>query len=271
MYPFDAMAIGRFLIEKRGITNITCQDASLTAMAGLSLKKQFNIPLEIQVHEDIGSPYFGHNAISKVRKSLALSYLPKADTVRVVSAKIKDFLTRSLHIDAAKIMVKPIVVDTEKVRQAPILPSADLHVKYPQFQKIVLMASRLEKEKNVILAVRAWAEVVKKLKAGLIIVGSGSQEKMLKTEAARLGLSGSNPSIIFEPWASQATLFSYYKSCDQFLVTSLFEGYGMALVEAQAAGAKIISTDVGVAREVGATIVDWNPEGVAKGLIGALA
>jgi glycosyltransferase involved in cell wall biosynthesis len=184
-------------------------------------------------------------------------------------------------------MVKPIVVDTEKVRQAPILPSADLHVKYPQFQKIVLMASRLEKEKNVILAVRAWAEVLKKLsqlnsnaglnaglKIGLIIVGSGSQENMLKAEASRRGLSGSSecgPSVIFEPWASQATLFSYYKSCDQFLVTSLFEGYGMALVEAQAAGAKIISTDVGVAREVGATIVDWNPEGVAKGLIGALA
>lgn len=284
MYPFDAMSLGRFLIEKRKITEITCQDASLTAMAGLSLKKQFNIPLEMQLHEDVGSPYYGHNGMGKIRKSLALSYLPKADRIRVVSTKIKDFLIGSLNIDAAKITVKPIVVDTEKVKQAPILPGADLRTKYPQFEKIVLVAARLEKEKNVILAIRAWAEVVKKgegaglkgglgagLKPGLIIVGSGSQEKMLKTEAARLGLSGSNSSIIFEPWADQATLFSYYKSCDQFLVTSLFEGYGMALVEAKAAGCKIVSTDVGVAREVGAKIVGWDEKSVAEGIIGVLA
>lgn len=280
MYPFDAMAIGKFLIEKRGITEITCQDASLTAMAGLSLKKQFNIPLEMQVHEDIGSPHFGYTGIHRIRKSLALSYLPRADRIRVVSNKIKDFLVGSLNIDAAKITVKPIDVDTEKIRQAIILPGADLRKKYPQFQRIVLVAARLEKEKNVILAIRAWAEVVKKLsqmnsnaglKAGLIIVGSGSQEHMLKAEATRLGMRGPSPSVIFEPWVDQATLFSYYKSCDQFLVTSLFEGYGMALVEASAAGARIISTDVGVAREVGATIVGWDPEAVVKALIDALA
>ncbi len=265
-YPFDAMSIGRFLIEKRGITEITCQDASLTAMAGISLKKQFRIPLEIQVHEDIGSPYYAYNAIGKVRKSMALSYLPKADHIRVVSNRIKDFLVGSLGIDAIKITVKPISVDTERIRQASVLSKSDLHAKYPQFNKIVLVAARLEKEKNVILAIRALAEVVKKMKAGLIIVGSGSQEKMLKAEATRLGLSGPNPSVVFEPWVEQATLFSYYKTTDQFLVTSLFEGYGMTLVEAQAAGAKIISTDVGVAREVGAQIVGWDEMEIAKAI-----
>jgi glycosyltransferase involved in cell wall biosynthesis len=267
MFPFDAMAIGRFLIEKRGITNITCQDASLTAMAGLSLKKQFHLPVEVQVHNDIGSPYFTHTVTNKVRKSLALSYLPKVDQIRVVSNKIKDYLVSSLGIDAAKITVKPIVVDVEAIKRAAILPDADLHKKYPHFEKIVLVASRLEKEKNIILAIRAWAEVVKKQpKAGLIIVGEGSQASMLRSEAARLGLRGPNPTVVFESWASQSTLFSYYKTCDAFLVTSLFEGYGMVLVEASAAGAKIVSTDVGVAKEVGAQIVEWNEKSVAEGI-----
>lgn len=283
MFPFDAIALGRFLIEKRGITNITCQDASLTTMAGLSLKKQFHLPVEVQIHNDIGSPHFTHTITNKIRKAMALSYVPKADQIRVVSNKIKEYLVGSLGIDAAKITVKPIVVDVEAVKRAAILPEADLHKKYPHVKKIVLVASRLEKEKNVILAIRAWAAVVKKmaqtdahtgLKFGLVIVGSGSQEHMLKAEAARLGLSGSSesgPSVIFEPWADQATLFSYYKSCDQFLVTSLFEGYGMALVEAQAAGTRIISTDVGVAREVGAQIVGWDENAIARAIIGRLA
>jgi glycosyltransferase involved in cell wall biosynthesis len=89
---------------------------------------------------------------------------------------------------------------------------------------------------------------------------------MLRSEAARLGLRGPNPTVVFESWASQSTLFSYYKTCDAFLVTSLFEGYGMVLVEASAAGAKIVSTDVGVAKEVGAQIVEWNEKSVAEGI-----
>lgn len=282
MYPFDAMGLGRFLIEKRGVTEITCQDASLTAMAGVSLKKQFNIPLEIQVHEDIGSPNYPQNLMRKIRKTLALSYLPKADKIRVVSNRIKDYLVGTLGIDAAKITVRPIVVDMEKIRQAPILPGADLHKKYPQFEKIVLVASRLEKEKNVGLAIRSWAEVIKKMpRVGLVIVGDGSQKVQFEKMAVQISsprsdlgqssrLNSSDSSIVFESWANQSTLFSYYKTADLFLNTSLFEGYGMALVEVQAAGCKIVSTDVGVAREVGATIVGWDEREVAEGVVNSL-
>lgn len=282
LYPFNAMSLGRFIIEKRGITEITCQDASLTAMAGISLKKQFNIPLEIQVHEDIGSPNFGYNFSNKIRKTLALSYLPKADRIRVVSNRIKEYLVGPLGIDSAKIMVKPIVVDLEKIRSAPIIEDADLHKKYPQFEKIVLMAGRLEKEKNFGLAIRALVEVTRAVpKAGLIIVGDGSEKIKLEKMVANLDVKFQNEktlghgtvfndSIIFEPWTDQPTLISYYKTADLFLNTSLFEGYGMTLVEAQAAGCKIVSTDVGVAREVGATIVGWDEDDVAEGVISLL-
>jgi glycosyltransferase involved in cell wall biosynthesis len=296
MYPFDAMGLGRFIIEKRGITEITCQDASLTAMAGVSLKKQFqnkfntSLSLEIQIHEDLGSPNFGYTISNKIRKTLALSYLPKADKIRVVSNRIKDYLVGSLGIPVAKITVRSITVDVEKIRSAPIISGADLHKKYPQFEKIVLMASRLEKEKNVGLAIRAWKEVIRSVpKAGLIIVGDGREKNQLKKMAVQVGLlsddlsnlvgretssnlvgSGVNNSVIFEDWVDQSTLTSYYKTADVFLNTSLFEGYGMTLVEAQAVGCKIVSTDVGVAREVGARIVGCGEGEVAEGIAAEL-
>lgn len=268
MYPFDAMRMGRFFIEKRGITNITCQDASLTAMAGSALKKQFNIPLEIQVHNDIGSPNFTYNLTNRIRKSLALSYLPKADHIRVVSKKIKGYLVDTLRIGESKIEVRPISVDEDSIKSSPILPDADLRKKYPQFDMIALVAARLEPEKNVELAIKAWAHVKKEVpKAGLVIVGSGSQEAGLKSLVQKLDLG---QTVIFESWVSRDTLISYYKTSDLFLVTSLFEGYGMALVEARAAGCGIISTDVGVAGEIGATIVGWTDEDVARGVIDSL-
>ncbi len=275
MYPFGAIRLGEFLINKRRITEITCEDPSLTAMAGISLKKKYTIPLEIQVHEDIGSQYYVTNLMRKIRKTLALSYLPRADHIRVVSNKIKEYLVGTLQIDAGKIEVRPIAVDTEKIKRALVIDGADLHKKYPQFKKIVLMASRLEREKNVELAMRSWPEVIKRVPGtGLLICGTGSKAQEYKKLRERLGTQNEvgnlSSSIVFEEWIDQEVLFSYYKTADLFLNTSLFEGYGMTLVEAHAAGCAIVSTDVGVAREVSAHIVGWNAAEVAEGIIGAL-
>ena len=286
LYPFDAMRLGRFIMEKRGITDITCQDASLTAMAAVSLKKRFNgktsnaVALEIQVHEDIGSPNYSFNWTNKVRRFLALNYLPKADRIRVVSERIKRYLVGTLGIAESKVIVRPIAVDIEAIKNAPIIAGGDLHKKYSQFDRIVLMAGRLEPEKNVKLAIEAWKSVIEKQpKAGLIIVGSGSQLPMLNYQCSRSGISGN---VIFESWADRATLYSYYKTADLFLNTSLFEGYGMTLVEANAARCKIVSTDVGVVGDVlkvgdilkdgenGVSIVDWNARSVADGISRAL-
>lgn len=256
-YPLHMRKLGRFIIRRRNITNITCQDPFLTAMAATGLKKECGLPLEIQVHTDIGSPNYPYTIGNKIRKALALSYIPKADSIRVVSERIKKYLVEQLGIPTAKITVRPISVDTEKIRSAPVIAGADLRKKYPQFDGIVLMASRLTAEKNIKLALEAWQRViVKRPKAGLIIVGDGPKRLELEELARRLGIS---VSVEFESWADQSTLASYYKTADMFLSTSLFEGYGMTFVEAQAAGCPVVSTDVGVAKEVGARMISHDP------------
>ncbi len=266
LYPLDARRLGRFIIGRRGITHMTCQDPFFTAMAGVALKKEFKLPLEIQVHTDIGSVNYPKSISNRFRKALAVSYLPQADAIRVVSARIKDFLVEKLRISESKITIRPIAVNVEAIRVAPL--TADLHKKYPQFSKIVLMASRLTEEKNISMAIKAWKKVAASdPQAGLIIVGSGPKQRELKCLISRLGLVSS---VIMEPWADLQTLYSYYKTADVFLNTSLFEGYGMTLVEANAAGRKIVSTDVGVAREVGAIIVDWTPADIERGIRAAL-
>ncbi|MDB5239095.1 MAG: hypothetical protein JWO00_430 [Candidatus Parcubacteria bacterium] len=271
LYPLQAASLGRFIIRRRGITNITCQDPFLTAFAGTALQKQFKIPLEIQIHTDISSPNFGYTFPNKVRKALALSYIPKADTVRVVSEKTRKFLMETLNVPEAKITLRPIAVDVSAIRNAPVI--ADLRTKYPQFKKIVLMASRLTPEKNISRAVRAWPEIAAKVPgAGLVIVGTGPCERHLKrlASAAGRGSKDGAPSVVFESWADQTTLASYYKTADLFLVTSLFEGYGMTLVEALAAECPVVSTDVGVARETGARIIGWSEADLIHGVTEAL-
>jgi len=73
-------------------------------------------------------------------------------------------------------------------------------------------------------------------KVGFVVVGEGPEKRK------------SSDNIIFEPWTDD--LISYYKTADLFLLTSNYEGYGMVLVEAAAAGCKIISSDAGIAGEI---------------------
>jgi glycosyltransferase involved in cell wall biosynthesis len=271
LYPYDAISLGRFIIEKKAITEITTQDSSLTAMAGLALKKEFKrkgkeIPVEVQIHEDIGSPNFTYNWINKIRKTLALKYLPQADTIHVVSNRIKDYIINTLNISQDKITVRPIVVDVDYIKNAVI--ETDVHKKYPQFEKIVLMASRLEKEKNFRLALSAWKKVLEKIpEAGLVIVGKGSQKDFIMKNIESGNMMGK---VVVEHWADKKTLVSYYKSADVFLNTSLFEGYGMTLVEANAAGVPVVSTDVGIANEINAHIVKFDPNDIAEAVVSLL-
>jgi glycosyltransferase involved in cell wall biosynthesis len=275
LFLSDAIRLGKKIIANNSITEIVCQDSSFTAMVGTALKRKFNIPLEIQVHGDIGSPYFSKNILDKIRLKLSKKYLLQADKIRVVSNRIKVYVEKLLDSNFSiqnkkpglwvrpNVEVRPIFVDRDLIKNSNI--TSDLHKKYNQFDRIALMASRLEKEKDIELAINAWPKVLETFpNSGLIIVGNGKQLGYLKNLVLSKGLGNS---IIFENWVDKQTLYSYYKTTDLFLNTSMFEGYGMTLVEAEAAGSKIVSTDVGVANEVGALIVEHDSSNVAKRVV----
>lgn len=260
MYIFDALKLGRFIVDKRKIDNITCQDPFETGIVGALIKSRHDIKLEIQIHTDLGNENFKRfSTLNFIRIFMSKFVLPRADHVRVVSNRIKDYVKR--FIDETKIEIRPIKVDIDIIKNTPI--NIDLHKKYPQFEKIVLMASRIEKEKNIDMAIRAFSRLNKmRQNVGLIIVGSGKEKPYLINLAKKLNISNS---VIFEDWNND--IVSYYKTCDIFLLTSWYEGYGMSLVEAQACGAKVVSTDVGIAKELSIKTVKYDEDSIAWGIM----
>jgi len=253
LYIWDALVLGFKMIRKNKIGYITCQDPFETGLVGYVFKLLFKLPLELQIHTDLGSPYFyRQNLLNKIRFWTAKFILSSADSVRVVSERIGDFIKTFVQSD--RIYIKPIAVDTNKIISAPI--TIDLHKKYPQFKKIILMVDRLEPEKNVALGIEAVTRI-NNPDIGLVIVGDGSQKASLEKLAQNL-----KAPVVFEGQVDD--LASYYKTADLFLHTSLYEGYGLVLVEAQAAGLPIVSTDVGVAPDVGANLVDFDSQEIVN-------
>lgn len=252
-YIQDAIRAGKkVLSNKRGVKDwvLSAQDPFESGFVIYRLAKKFNLKFQLQIHTDFLSPFFSNSFLNRIRLLIANWIIPHADGFRVVSEKIKQSLLKHYKVDALKIIVLPIFIDVAKIIESNV--TVDLKKKYPQFDKVILMATRLSGEKNVSFAIDVFSEVVKKNpKAGLVIVGDGPEKKKLELRIKNYELE---KKIILEGFQKKEIIFSYYKTVDVFLQCSLYEGYGLALVEAGLSGLRAVSSDVGIARELGASL-----------------
>ena len=253
-YFFDALNISRKIVRP---DVVTAQDPFEIGVVANNIAKYFRCQLHIQVHTDFLSKSFKMESLkNNIRTHLAKYILPKADSIRVVSKKIKDSLGKmNLRVEP---IVLPIFVDEELIKNTEI--KFDLHEKYKEFDFIILMASRLTKEKNIGLAIDFMHKFVKEYpKTGLVVVGDGPERERINMKVDKLDL---NDNVKIEGWSMD--LPSYYKTADLFLLTSNYEGYGRTITESLSAGTAVISTDVGAAKELGAFVVDANVSSLAE-------
>ncbi len=214
-------------------------------MLGLFIARMLNVPLHVQVHTDFLSPHYTqHSFLNRLRVAIAGFVLHRAQHVRVVSDRIKDEIVVHYRLKT-HISVLPIFVDVEKFRDAPRL--SGLEACFEQFKTKLLIVSRLEPEKNVALAIESFAKASPR-ESCLIIIGSGSEEEKLKKLTQEKNIA---ERVFFE---NAAAPIDYYPIVDLVLVTSHYEGYGLVIIEALAAGKPVLSTDVGIARAAGAII-----------------
>src|SRR3990167_8140516 len=224
---------------------VSAQDPFLIGLTAWCAARLSGAKLHVQVHTDVFSPGFSaHSRKNRLFVVLARFILRRADAVRVVSERIKETL-KPLHL-TTPVSVLPVFVDGEAITRAEAI---DKKKEFPDFQKLVLVVSRLEPEKNVAAAIRAFFQIQKaQVGAGLVIVGSGSEGAALYELAQELGIE---KQIVY---VGARDSLPFYKVADLLLVTSEFEGYGMVIVEALVAGCPVVSYDVGVAREAGAIL-----------------
>ena len=225
---------------------VTAQDPFWRGLAGFVLARRMRARLNVQVHADLVGQ-------SWLKKGIANFLLRRADSIRVVSQKIKGVLVAAGV--RAPIHVLPIFIDVARFQNLQ-------KKQHPKFAKVILWIGRLESEKNPAEAIEVLKEVrAKGIDAGLIFLGGGSLEHTLRAQAASLAQW-----VEFAGW--QHDTLPYLAMADVELSTSRHESYGASIIEALAAGVPVVSYDVGVARDAGATIAPRG--GLAKATVAAL-
>ncbi len=262
---FAALQIAKKIA--RPDTVIISQDPFELGLVGLIISWITSRPLHVQVHIDFFNPFFRQESIrQRFQAMLAPFVLSRAKSIRVVSGKIGYYLRNELGISAKKITIAPVFIDLEIIKNKPV--TIHLHTRFPEFEWIVLAPSRYVKQKNLPLAIDAFQLFLKSHpKAGLVIAGAGPEEENLKKIVAEKGLFRS---VKIGSWTDQFA--SCMKTCDAFLLSSDYEGWGMTVIEAASLGKPVVMTDIGCAGEFlidkknGLVVPARDPQAIANGL-----
>ncbi len=109
----------------------------------------------------------------------------------------------------------------------------------PEDAYVIGQVGRFTYQKNPEFTVMLFNELVKKNKnARLLLIGRGQEEARLRNQIRELGLEDKARMLV-----SRDDIPELLKALDVFILPSRFEGFGIVLVEAQAAGIPCVVSD----------------------------
>ncbi|WP_435365821.1 glycosyltransferase family 4 protein [Haloarchaeobius sp. DYHT-AS-18] len=180
--------------------------------------------------------------------------LSMSDSVVCLGSYLLDDLSRFVPRD--KVHVVPNGVDVDEY---PIPESNDTD-EYIN----LLYVGRLDPVKNISSLIYGVKYLSEEYNVYLDIVGDGTQYSYFKSKADSMGIGDI---VTFHGW--QKDVNKYYNKADVFVLSSLSEGLPSVVLEAQASGVPVVSTDVGGVSEMigsGTLIEESKPENIKRGI-----
>lgn len=166
----------------------------------------------------------------------------QSDAITAVSHNLRDETYRTFTIEK-EIRVIHNFVDTRRFQKKPI--DAFRKVIAPNGERILMHASNFRKIKRVQDVVRIFDKVNKVIPSKLLFVGDGPERPGAEDLCRELGLTDEMRFV-----GKQEQMEEILAIADLFLLTSEYESFGLAALEAMAAGVPVISTNAGGLPEI---------------------
>jgi len=162
-----------------------------------------------------------------------------SNRVVAISEGLKNQMEKNLIPKLKKISVVYNPFALEDIRRKSNIPLLEKEVSWERSRKTVIYIGRFdERQKNVILLLKAFAIVSKNFELNLLLVGDGKDRKILKEMSTQLDITEKVHFL-----GLKENPFSYLSMSDILVLSSNFEGFGRVLVEALACGVSVVSTD----------------------------
>jgi len=208
-----------------------------------SVARSFCVGKNINV---VNTEHADHRYYSTLQNIVNLVTYPKVDYMIYNSQSTQESLHKYelpfLYGTESRIIHNGI--DFDRIRKGQKINNC---IQFPDGDKIVT-ASRLVSVKNIETIIKAMNRVLaQKHDSSLIIIGDGPQKEYLKEVAKKNGIEDS---VIFLGHLEREMVYNVVSQCDIFVVSSLYEGFCNAAVEAMGCRLPVVASDIDVLKEV---------------------
>ncbi len=172
----------------------------------------------------------------------------RAERIITGSESSRRDIAAACGVDPAKVEVIPCGVSESFIMKGGGENSRDVPAKYGIRTPYVLCVGRLNARKNLAVLAEAFSLAKKKqgLPHTLVIVGKPDHASGGLLKSVRKKGGGE---ILFTGFVPDEDLPGLYAWADVFVYPSLFEGFGLPIVEAMASGVPVVASDTPALRE----------------------
>ena len=176
-----------------------------------------------------------------ILKALVRASARRADHIITVSEHSKGDLVRLYGINQEKITVTYEGAGDEFVPWNKEKAKETLARKYRIVGGFILYLGRLQARKNLVRLVNAYAQV---RRAGFPhkLVLAGQQDSLFSPVKSRIKELDLDSDVLLPGYIAIEDIPAFYNAADVFVYPSLYEGFGLPLVEAMACGTAVITS-----------------------------
>lgn len=241
--------------------NLHCDIA--LSMAGYTHPDLLTLPTLLvvpDIQHEFFPQYFNAQELANRRRSFTTS-IDNARTICAISAFTRQTLIDVLHVPAEKITVTPLAADVRITR--PVTPEVQVAVleKYAISPGYLFYPALTWPHKNHVNLIRAMQMLRDQSGLDLDLVCTGTAKEGQVDIQATLQTSGLVNRVHFLGFVPQEDLGSLYRNAAALVFPSMFEGFGMPVLEAMACGCPVVCSNTSSLPEVaGEAALYFNPQ-----------
>jgi glycosyltransferase involved in cell wall biosynthesis len=180
----------------------------------------------------------------------------KATLIAAVSNSSRDYVIKHFKIDPAKVIVTYPALGNPGMYPRTVQDIAEAKATYGIFGNYLLFVSTLEPRKNVSGVIRAYRSLPPEMKKDFSLVligGRGWHDEEIRALIHEGRYAGDR--IVLPGYVKNEHMGPLFSGATAFLYPSHYEGFGIPVLEAMAAGTPVITADNSSLPEVGGDAV----------------